>query len=105
MTKITDKEFLELKNRFIKRIIEVSNDNKKTTPAEWDAVERVIHEKGPFDIVMDGLNVAFHRNDKKEIDNETSVIIQFVIFKKCLEVNEPMVQLTLLACKCSDTTG
>lgn len=32
---------------------------QKTTPEEWKRFERVIEENRPFDIVMDGLNVAY----------------------------------------------
>lgn len=34
----------------------------KTTPKEWESFVRVIEENGPFDIVVDGLNVAFASN-------------------------------------------
>ena len=37
---------------------------QKTTPEEWQAFERTIKENGPFDIVMDGLNVSYLANER-----------------------------------------
>lgn len=47
---------------------EVVKKNLKTTSEEWQRFERVIAENGPFDIVMDGLNVAYTpiKNELKE---------------------------------------
>lgn len=43
---------------------------QKTTPDEWQRFESVIHENGPFDIVMDGLNVAYLANEKNFMNKE-----------------------------------
>lgn len=42
----------------MKRVVKGSDIYQKTSPDEWKRFERVIEENRPFDIVMDGLNMA-----------------------------------------------
>lgn len=44
------------------KVVKGDDIYRKTTPQEWQSFERVIKENGPFDIVMDGLNVAYSNN-------------------------------------------
>lgn len=67
---ITDKEYLELKDEFIKNVVNGADIYHKTTPAEWESFEQMLHKNPPFDIVMDGLNVAYCAN----VNNLTSRI-------------------------------
>lgn len=62
---ITEKEFDILKAEFMKNVVNGADIYHKTTPAEWEAFERTIRENGPFDIVMDGLNVAYLSSNER----------------------------------------
>lgn len=46
------------------KVVRGNDIYQKTTPEEWKAFESVIHKNGPFDIVMDGLNVSFGANEQ-----------------------------------------
>lgn len=46
----------------MKKVVKGADIYQKTTPEEWERFERVIHKNGPFDIVMDGLNVSYLGN-------------------------------------------
>lgn len=62
--KITNKDFNIVKSQFMKKVVKGADIYQKTTPEEWQRFERVIHDNGPFDIVMDGLNVSYLANEK-----------------------------------------
>lgn len=60
--KISKKDFVLVKNAFMNKVVKGEDIYRKTTPEEWQRFERVIHDKGPFDIIMDGLNVSYLAN-------------------------------------------
>lgn len=60
--RINEKEFQLVKNEFMNKVVKGKDIYQKTTPEEWQRFERVIEENRPFDIVMDGLNVAYMSN-------------------------------------------
>lgn len=57
--RINDDEFKLVRNEFMNKVVKGRDIYQKTTPEEWKRFERVIEENRPFDIVMDGLNVAY----------------------------------------------
>lgn len=59
---ITQREFELVRKEFMEKVVKGGDIYQKTTPEEWQRFERVIEENRPFDIVMDGLNVAFMSN-------------------------------------------
>lgn len=72
--KISKNDFVLVKNAFINKVVKGADIYRKTTPEEWQQFERVIHDNGPFDIIMDGLNVAylayknnFHRREYNKL--------------------------------------
>ncbi|XP_055303152.1 mitochondrial ribonuclease P catalytic subunit-like [Sitodiplosis mosellana] len=65
--RIANKDFITLQNEFLNNVVGKGQANiiyQKTTPEEWQAFERTIKENGPFDIVMDGLNVSYLANQQ-----------------------------------------
>lgn len=62
--RITNNQFDLVKNEFLNKVVKGKDIYQKTTPEEWQRFERVIEENRPFDIVMDGLNVAYLANKK-----------------------------------------
>lgn len=46
----------------MKNVVKGDDIYHKTTPKEWKEFEEVIQKSGPFDIVLDGLNVAYCAN-------------------------------------------
>lgn len=70
---ISDENFSTLQNEFLNNVVKGFDIYQKTTPKEWEAFERTIKENGPFDIVMDGLNVAYSLNPRnKHVKNTLS---------------------------------
>lgn len=59
---MTEKEFSILKAEFMNNIVNGVDFFDKPMPAEWEAFEQMIREKGPFDFVVDGLNIANEAN-------------------------------------------
>lgn len=55
---ITDAELKMLKTTFFHRVVKGRSIYEKTTAEEWKEFERFVTEFGPFDLVIDGLNVA-----------------------------------------------
>lgn len=61
--RITEEDFLTLRNEFLNNVVKGSDIYLKTTPNEWQSFEQTIEEHGPFDIIMDGLNVSYGMNE------------------------------------------
>uniref|UniRef100_A0A673MV10 Mitochondrial ribonuclease P catalytic subunit n=1 Tax=Sinocyclocheilus rhinocerous TaxID=307959 RepID=A0A673MV10_9TELE len=53
-----EEEYAELKDKVMKKVIEGSDVFKKTTPEELKSFKSFVKQRPPFDIVIDGLNVA-----------------------------------------------
>lgn len=69
---ITANEFELVKKEFMHKVVKGSDIYQKTTPEEWQRFERLIEEHRPFDIVMDGLNVAYMANANNSISQSKS---------------------------------
>lgn len=50
----------KLKTTFFHRVVKGQSIYEKTTAKEWDEFETFVKEFGPFDLVIDGLNVAYN---------------------------------------------
>lgn len=59
---ITEEEFKLVRHNFEAKVVRGVDLYHKTTPDEWNAFMKLIEEQGPFDIVLDGLNVSFKSN-------------------------------------------
>ncbi|XP_031624091.1 mitochondrial ribonuclease P catalytic subunit-like [Contarinia nasturtii] len=59
---LSDSELNILRAEFTKNVVKGADIYQNTTPDEWDSFERMIQENGPFDIVIDGLNVSYGAN-------------------------------------------
>ncbi|XP_051579042.1 mitochondrial ribonuclease P catalytic subunit isoform X2 [Myxocyprinus asiaticus] len=55
---LTKEEYAELKNKVMKDVLEGSDIFNKTTPEELESFKSFVKRRPPFDIVIDGLNVA-----------------------------------------------
>lgn len=51
-----------MRQNFEQKVVRGVDLYHKTTPDEWKDFMKLIEENGPFDIVVDGLNVAFKSN-------------------------------------------
>lgn len=56
---LSDQEFVVLKDAFFKNAIIGKNVYNKTNPEEVEAFRNFVRNMGRFDVVVDGLNVAF----------------------------------------------
>lgn len=59
---ITEEEFRLVRQNFEIKVVRGVDLYHKTTPDEWNAFMTLIQKNGPFDIVVDGLNVSFKSN-------------------------------------------
>lgn len=48
-----------MRSSFMKNVVQGRDIYCKTTPEEWKSFTDLIEQNGPFDVVMDGLNIAF----------------------------------------------
>ncbi|XP_048046812.1 mitochondrial ribonuclease P catalytic subunit isoform X1 [Megalobrama amblycephala] len=55
---LTEEEYAHLKDEVMKKVIEGSDIFNKTTPEELKSFKSFVKQRPPFDIVIDGLNVA-----------------------------------------------
>lgn len=68
---VTADELKRLKSRFFARVVKGRNIFENTTESEWREFEACIRANGPFDLVVDGLNVAFGANNPKYLSTPT----------------------------------
>lgn len=73
---ITEEEFALVTENFENKVVHGEDIYLKTTLKEWNAFKELIAKKGPFDIVVDGLNVSFHSNKKKHCSDANKVSIR-----------------------------
>lgn len=64
---VTVDELKRLKWTFFDRVVRGRNIFENTTESEWQQFEACIRENGPFDLVVDGLNVAFCANNPNNL--------------------------------------
>ncbi|KAH0620536.1 hypothetical protein JD844_021100, partial [Phrynosoma platyrhinos] len=65
---LTPEEYGILKDKIIKDVIQGTDTFRKTTPQELEIFQRFVSQCPPFDIVIDGLNVArvCHKNNPSQ---------------------------------------
>ncbi len=62
--KISITEFNIVKKAFMKKVVKERFISHKIEPDKWQMFEAWIHENGPFDIIIDGLNVGINLGSK-----------------------------------------
>lgn len=82
--KITADELRKLKTVFFHQVVKGRNIYEKTSAPEWDAFTQFIQENGPFDLVVDGLNIAHKVNNLEGVERSRpcgfKVISRFVVY-------------------------
>ncbi|XP_041809987.1 mitochondrial ribonuclease P catalytic subunit [Chelmon rostratus] len=74
---LTAEEYQQLKERVMTDIIEGQDVFKKTTPQELKRFKKFVKTKPPFDVVIDGLNIAnISRNKKKLSETLLAVVLE-----------------------------
>ncbi|XP_042311901.1 mitochondrial ribonuclease P catalytic subunit [Sceloporus undulatus] len=65
---LSAEEYDILKNKIIKDVIQGTDTFRKTTPQELEVFQTFVSQRPPFDIVIDGLNVArvCHKNNPSQ---------------------------------------
>lgn len=56
---ISEEEFSMLRDEFLNRVLINTDVFKNTTPEELEKFFKCVEKHGPFDIVIDGLNVMY----------------------------------------------
>lgn len=61
MTKfeLTNEEFSDLKNKFLEKVIIGKDIFRKSDPTEMESFKQFIKNMAKFDVVLDGLNIAY----------------------------------------------
>lgn len=62
---VSGDEFNNLSSHFLDKVFIRNNDFGKSTPKEFDSFIKFIDQTKPFDIVIDGLNVAYSTPSRK----------------------------------------
>ncbi|KAF5891345.1 mitochondrial ribonuclease P protein 3 isoform X1 [Clarias magur] len=55
---LTEEEYTQLKRRVMEDVIEGRDVFNKTTPEELESFKKFVKDRPPFDVIIDGLNVA-----------------------------------------------
>ncbi|KAI9563201.1 hypothetical protein GHT06_010659 [Daphnia sinensis] len=82
-TDITDEEFAALRNRITEKVLLGTDVFLGSKPEEMQRFEELLKTTGPYDIVIDGLNVAYHMSIKSrkqpsaKVDALMSVVKHF----------------------------
>lgn len=63
-SELTDEEFEDLKNKLFEKVIVGKNVFIKTNPEELEIFKTFISMKEKYDVILDGLNVAFSAGTK-----------------------------------------
>lgn len=64
--RITDSELDTLKTEFIKNVVNEANIHEKTTSEEWESFKQILIDNGPFDVVIDGLNICYNSDPNND---------------------------------------
>nr|CAD7426492.1 unnamed protein product [Timema monikensis] len=77
--KLTKKEFEDLRDAFMKEVVIGSNVFVKTSPEELQDFKMFLQRSQPFDVVIDGLNVAYSAGVSKGNPRIFSDMLQSVV--------------------------
>ncbi|XP_067011276.2 mitochondrial ribonuclease P catalytic subunit isoform X2 [Anabrus simplex] len=75
---ITKEEFGALRSCFIDKVVVGSNVFLKTTPEELKAFQKFLERSVPYDVVIDGLNVAYSAKSNKGVPH-SAYLLQTVV--------------------------
>lgn len=62
---ISDRQFAELRDTFLDKVLIRNDVFQKSTPEEVTRFKKYVHHTAPYDCVIDGLNVAYSTGTKK----------------------------------------
>ncbi|XP_068254685.1 mitochondrial ribonuclease P catalytic subunit [Nyctibius grandis] len=66
---LTEEEYNNLRERIIRDVIHGTDTFRKTSPQEFEAFQKFVENRLPFDIVIDGLNVSHIKPRKMHCEN------------------------------------
>ncbi|XP_037796021.1 mitochondrial ribonuclease P catalytic subunit-like [Penaeus monodon] len=81
---ISETEFKELQNEYVPRVLHGSDIFRSSSPEEWHKFQTFLEQRGPFSVVVDGLNVSYLAG-KKPL-SQRSVMLKHVVEKLCSTV-------------------
>ncbi|XP_038066357.1 mitochondrial ribonuclease P catalytic subunit-like [Patiria miniata] len=73
---ISQEDFLNLKHQITEKVIKGGDIFKKTRPDELQAFMEFVDEGGPYDVIIDGLNIAHIRQNVQP----SKLLRQFVVY-------------------------
>ncbi|TRY75919.1 hypothetical protein DNTS_033485 [Danionella cerebrum] len=73
---LTEEEYAQLKDHVKKNVIEKSNVYIKTNPEELERFKKFMQESGPFDLVVDSLNVSKLSKNRESQSQTLLMVIQ-----------------------------
>ncbi|XP_061223549.1 mitochondrial ribonuclease P catalytic subunit [Neopsephotus bourkii] len=66
---LTEEEYNNLREKIIRDVIHGTDTFRKTSPQEFEAFQKFVENRLPFDIVIDGLNVSHINTRKMQCEN------------------------------------
>ncbi|XP_033991227.1 mitochondrial ribonuclease P catalytic subunit [Trematomus bernacchii] len=73
--KLTDEEYQQLKDRVMADIIQGRDVFEKTTPEELERFKAFVKKRPAFDVVVDGLNIAYRTNDTTRLSETLLAVV------------------------------
>lgn len=88
LAEITLDQFKELKEAVLSRIMKGTDVYIKTTPEELNRFLEFVRKTAPYDIVIDGLNVAYHQSyqNNKGLAEQLNIVVKHFSKKKNMKI-------------------
>ncbi|XP_062378707.1 mitochondrial ribonuclease P catalytic subunit [Sardina pilchardus] len=71
---LTKEDYADLKDSIMKNVIEGKDVFNKTTPEELESFKHFVSQQPPFDVVIDGLNVAYSQGKGNQSNTLLAVV-------------------------------
>lgn len=79
---MTEQEYQELKDKVMINVIQGTDVFKKTTPEELERFKAFVKRKPAFDVVVDGLNVAYYMQIKSKLSEMLLAVVSELVHQR-----------------------
>lgn len=90
LLQVTEDEFNSIKKEFFENVIIGKNVFSKTNPKEIEHFKKFVSNMGKFDVVVDGLNVAYSTGSKSPSVMSSLVCLLFIYLLNIYKQKSPL---------------